>query len=1123
MCEWNEDKSMETKENSEASRLIPIDGQVFCPKQFLKSRHPELYSDSQQTEELFLTRNQFDYHLETITNRKDEIRFENFCRSLAKKELCPNLIPQTGPTGGGDSKVDSETFPVSSQLATLWYIGDPERASKERWAFAFSAQKSWESKVKSDVKKIVEVDRQYSLICFITNQYVPDKRRAKVEDRLTKEFGIQVRIYDRTWIIQAVFENRRWEVVWATLDVGEQKPKVVRGPVDTQRELDLAKIEKELADTSAYKGPQYVEDCLETAVLARGLNLPRTEVAGRFDRAERECAKYGTELQLLRILYQRAWTAYWWFEDYQALCQGYVRAERLAIHSDSPWILEKLVNLCQIGSSWARANHNTEELTSWSSNIDKVKASLEKCLAEQTKSTAALWAQTQILFLDLLVDYSPETASTLFHRFKDILEKAKNSLDYPIDSVAQIIEEIGHYATDNKAYDVLFESMLTIRNKRAGECIDGQSRLRRGFQLLNAGKRYEAIVYLAKAQNLLAKEEQHYSFVSALAGTAVAYRSCGLLWAARANLIVAADRALHRYLKSGDVPPPDVVSLIQELIWTELQLGRPTCVFTWLEFLMLLQRLSNLTDEQVEEHILTDQMLSILVLRSRFADLSHLTKIPAKLKELGLIASRGILLFLLGHEDVFRQELQLGALDLDDCVNCCLQQPAASQIASTADWLIDCAGLISTHILGCKIELSFDNLQSILIGEMILGFLEAFLSTAITLPGFIAARSQLRIQLKKCDSENVEFSCKVEEDDCGETTVLVNHSGQLGSEHKSDIDEFLNLKLLPQIVAELHLGSLKKHLEQLWAEHEAHIRGHWSAWSLMSSFNLVGCSPKYFLDSWFEGNPEEYELARSQQWNGQHNGCNSEQNEHSGQSEQKRVFITKDSNDRAVYNFEHLKHSDLMVQSPINLPLWDRARWKALGFIHTLDDKSMNYLLLAFGNEDAGKKIFRGWKKRIGDVDTAEWLGITIITGIDRKRPYSYRVVIGINECLLEERSRDSGLIFMANRIMDMDPADDANLKRFKQQFERIGWYDFAPAKHTSGLEPPDPAENLSIRKMQLRFLPTWQIDSSNALCGSLGGITDPYIPPEVKNPPITEALKHYRYQMREAKRRYEL
>ncbi len=161
---------------------------TYKPSDYLRERRPERYSDSITTEEPQITRDILEYHLETLTNRSQEKEFEYFARRLAEKELCPNLLPQTGPTGGGDSKVDSETYPVAEGISLLWYQGDA--GAKERWAFAISAKKEWRGKVKSDVKKIAETLRGYSLIYFITNQFVRDKVMAQFEDDLKNEFGI---------------------------------------------------------------------------------------------------------------------------------------------------------------------------------------------------------------------------------------------------------------------------------------------------------------------------------------------------------------------------------------------------------------------------------------------------------------------------------------------------------------------------------------------------------------------------------------------------------------------------------------------------------------------------------------------------------------------------------------------------------------------------------------------------------------------------------------------------------------------------------------------------------------------------------------------------------------------
>ena len=77
----------------------------------MRKRRPDQFSDSEGEIVEDLDRRLFEYQLETLTSRGEEKQFEHFCRLLLERTICPNLLPQTGPTGGGDSKVDSETYP----------------------------------------------------------------------------------------------------------------------------------------------------------------------------------------------------------------------------------------------------------------------------------------------------------------------------------------------------------------------------------------------------------------------------------------------------------------------------------------------------------------------------------------------------------------------------------------------------------------------------------------------------------------------------------------------------------------------------------------------------------------------------------------------------------------------------------------------------------------------------------------------------------------------------------------------------------------------------------------------------------------------------------------------------
>ena len=340
----------------------------LSPRDFMRARRPELYSDSATEREPVVDVAFLHFTLAQVTERKDEVPFEHFCRKLAEREICPNLIPQTGPTGGGDSKVDTETYPVAERIAERWYVGDPGRASKERWAFAFSAKQDWRSKVRDDVKKIAETDRGYTVAYFVSNQQVPDRARGNMEDELREKWSLDVRILDRNWIADRVLEKGHYDLFESTLQVnlgGATTRKL--GRVDAERARNLTEIDSQIDDSDRYAGVghQLAEDCLETALLARGLDHPRTDVDGRFDRAERIAREHGTDRQLLRITYHRAWTATCWYGDYAEFERLYEFAESLGLGTDNVWDLERLAILWQVGITFQRSESVPEGDAQW--------------------------------------------------------------------------------------------------------------------------------------------------------------------------------------------------------------------------------------------------------------------------------------------------------------------------------------------------------------------------------------------------------------------------------------------------------------------------------------------------------------------------------------------------------------------------------------------------------------------------------------------------------------------------------------------------------------------------------------------------------------------------------------
>jgi hypothetical protein len=484
----------------------PPESLAYRSSDFMRARRPELFSDTQVIEKSLLDRSLLEYHLESLTSRSQEKDFEHFCRKLSEREICPNLLPQTGPTGGGDSKVDSETYPVSDAVSLRWYEGIGREAASERWAFAISAKKQWRPKVRTDIANIVETQRGYTLVYFISNQYIKDKDRAGIEDELTNKYGITVRVLDRTWILDKVFQNRRENLAVETLKISLPLTQVVeKGTLDTIREAELKELEIQIQDSDRYKGVEYqlFEDCLEAAILSRGLELSRVETDGRFSRAERVAKQYGTIQQLLRCNYAKAWTAFHWYDDFHTFNLLYDEVERLAIGSAQATDLELLVNLWFLLRGSAALSCIAPSDSKLNERATRLRSNLKRLQLEEYRPSNALHARASELLIDLIeakYSFNSTKVGEIFREFKEVVLSSKGLVNFPIHSLIKTLIEIGENSADDPSFDELFEVLLSVSQERESKAKSGSMLLRRGSQKLRNGNFYESIRLLGRAQ-----------------------------------------------------------------------------------------------------------------------------------------------------------------------------------------------------------------------------------------------------------------------------------------------------------------------------------------------------------------------------------------------------------------------------------------------------------------------------------------------------------------------------------------------------------------------------------------------------------------------------------------------
>lgn len=220
--------------------------------------------------------------------------------------------------------------------------------------------------------------------------------------------------------------------------------------------------------------------------------------------------------------------------------------------------------------------------------------------------------------------------------------------------------------------------------------------------------------------------------------------------------------------------------------------------------------------------------------------------------------------------------------------------------------------------------------------------------------------------------------------------------------------------------------------------------------------------------------------------------------------------LAKENPPEELSDVEHLKHRDRQVFSLINIPLWNKAGWSGTIYATPEDRTALPLLALGFKDEDAGKVIFKAWRKQLGEIDTDEQLHVSIITGIDKSHPASYAVVVNANPKLKKEESQNAQLI-MISRTNRMVPTDSRNLDRFLKHFNNVGRYFLVPAHFVDASTQPKLFYELAIGKQELRVYPAWQLEENDPDICALHVDDDPIIPDGVTDPPVARAMQRIR------------
>lgn len=1055
--------------------------QTHTPSAFMRGRRPALFSDSRIESGAPLTRDEFEYRLQTITARSEEAQFQRFIHALLEVEVCPNLVPQTGPTGGGDSKVDAETYAVADAIAERWWSGTAREAAAEQWAFAISAMQDWRKKVRQDVDNVLASGRTYSRIHYVTNQFVRDKDRAKVENELTRRTGnIPVRIFDRSWILQAVFDHEHWSIAERELSLPAARAKSagVLGPLDADRARQLVEVEAELADPARFANSsmQLAQAWLTSALLARGLGRPREELDQRFDRAI-EAARRGRNARgHRRMLYQKVWTAFWWFDDYTAVIGGYDAIEALLDGDANAWDLAQLTNLYNLLHSAEFHGWLPQGAANLQARRERLCLRLEPMAKRRSHPTDAAWSRTHLLQLRFLADpHNPHQHTETVKGFQSLLREVERLPDYPVESLCDTISVFTQLPFPMEGIDAIADRAGELVGHRLGAQAQARQLLDRASHKVEKKLPEEALRLLGRAVGLLHQQPSRDLYLEGAWIASQAYCDVGLYCAARAHLLLGLSRSLRSVIEDAEISF-DSLNFALRLAWVELAAGRLPLLLEALRYADLMAIALDLSGQSKVSYLSERQNIEALLARaiadSLLADVHAIGMAPPILGERQLQLAEQVTLALLGHAEPALQEMT-GGLDLAAIQS--LPWPAD---VSPIEWAAGPALTLRTRIMGCEVLApGITTYESQTLVMTVFAALEGFAATAFT---DRLTPAQDRLLLLVDDSQQAHaLSVRFEEDECGEPVVRLGFCrGSLSTYANTKEFQKRAAEAVAYVIGHVCVPSVRGNLERMFSQDAVHER----AFSLLRAAALDESSSR---SPSLEALRPAGSVAALLIQDGRFKTAPAPA-EH-GMWEKK---VRTDEPPASLLEFHH-RHTRMV--GAINNPLWDRARWRGVGFTFWRD--GVPGIELMFAEADAAAKILRGWHRRVADLDPDKVLRLAILTDIDRTNRTHYRV--GIAPAAASEPGDATKTLMIAMRSKTLEPQDTGNLDKFLAAFAEQGRFRLGVAVAPS--DPSMPFSPLKLKPIELTKIEmkaAWQIEDGEMLFGMMLSHEDkPYIP----------------------------
>lgn len=976
---------------------------IKSPYQLYRKMRPEYFSDSERIRKM--SREQFKYYLSTISSSMKQDAFEEFTRRCVTKLITPNVIPQTGPTGGGDAKADLITYPVSENVSSLWAVEGGGCPQGEVWAFAISSVKNWSSKLDSDIKKAIDRYPECKRIYFFTNQTVSSKKRAEKQAKFRDEYNIDTFILDLNWYIQAVFDQGCYQIAVDVLGLGEElKEEVIVGPQDAAREKRLAEIDfNNPRKLTAGIYDKYVDELIEAAKLTRELERPEAEIKARFALALSEAKKYGFSHQVYECLYQEAWTDFYWFEKPDDTYAIYLELKKMLADVVNVTRIEKLYNLYHLlytanGIGLTQVFSPQKERA----YIEDLFASLS---ADTKRPSCALYVKICLLEDDLMSVLSnngddKEKINDIIDELKAVMQEASYHLDISFESHAEILILLGRFISDNERYDQLVDDITAILSSRAQDVSAAEVQLERGIQKLHDGDNTGSVKFLSRSVVLYHKENTTGQLIRATGLLANAYSNLDLLYAAKIYYCHSLSLLTNKIITEGTTDHL-MVSVLLELCDIELRLGQ---LASFLEWLGVLDALVNTIPSYLDDKLLSKRSRLDAILGARLYDSQLDNKdyslLPDILSRNQLDFSRNLLLYRMKSNEELDDKYKALFVNKEGTLG--LVHQLLEREKTLFPLVINASkkAKLQTLVHGVNIIAEFSDVAyAQTYAEMFLACCEMLLeSPAIrTFPLFPVIRFSI-----VCTNSG-ESSIKPGNDK-GVYQVVINKNAFSAQEGSWDA---LIMMIANMLSSSIMVNNLEVFLKTRQDEDRLMERISILPLYLTDIDNILPQHRKAYLEMFSLPNDRKYS------------------------------FIVEKSNQ---IKGSTSRQNDSIITSLIRPSLWDAAKWRGCGYLLSRDGSEPGIMVFLYLNINEGIKIFEDWEQtyKRGELN----IKITIISGVDRNHPQWYKVFVSPDmKVLLNNRLKSSErYVISTSRFHLMNASSDMNIRMLKKLFDKFGF-----------------------------------------------------------------------------------